>query len=170
MRVHVVGTSGSGKTTFARHVADRLGVAHVELDSIRHQANWQDLPDDEFRRRVAVVAAADAWVVDGNYAVVRDALWARATHIVFLDLPRWLVVLQVTQRTASRTVLRTRLWNGNRELWRFLLQRDNIIRWAWSSHGPRRAQYGPLIATDPRWVVLRSRREARAWLEALPRG
>ena len=56
MRVSVIGTSGSGKTTFAGELARRLGVRHVDLDAINWQPGWRDLSQhdgDEFRRRVA---------------------------------------------------------------------------------------------------------------------
>src|SRR5262245_56308830 len=49
-RVSVVGNSGSGKTTVAAALAERLGVACTELDAINHQPNWTPLPVDEFRR------------------------------------------------------------------------------------------------------------------------
>jgi adenylate kinase family enzyme len=39
-RLVVVGTSGSGKTTMAAHLARALGVVHVELDALQHGPDW----------------------------------------------------------------------------------------------------------------------------------
>ena len=64
MRIHIVGTSGSGKTTLARKVAGALEIPHVELDAIRHQANWIELPDDEFVARARDIAAVEADTVE----------------------------------------------------------------------------------------------------------
>jgi adenylate kinase family enzyme len=80
VRIAIRGTSGSGKSTLGRAAAERLGVPFVELDAIRHLPGWEELPDDEFRAQVAALVAADGWVVDGNYAVVRplvDERWVR---------------------------------------------------------------------------------------------
>jgi len=74
-RIVVVGCSGSGKTTLARHLARALGLAHIELDSIYHQANWTSLPADVFPERVAArVEAASGWIADGNYDLVGEWL------------------------------------------------------------------------------------------------
>ena len=151
-----------------RAAAERLGVPFLELDSLRHQANWEELPDDEFRARTAKVVAADGWVVDGNYSAVRPLVRERATHIVWLDLPRWRVMLQVVRRTIGRVALRRELWNGNRERWRNFFSLDpmeSIIVWAWTTHGRRQREYAEQL--DDRWVRLRSRREVRAWLDSL---
>jgi adenylate kinase family enzyme len=114
------------------------------------------------------VVAADGWVVDGNYRAVRPLVRERATHIVWLDLPRWRVMLQVVRRTIVRVGLRRELWNGNRERWRNFFSLDpmeSIIVWAWTTHGRRRREYEEQV--DERWVRLRSRREVRAWLDSL---
>ena len=120
-RFSVIGTSGSGKTTLGRALAARLAIPFVELDSIIHQANWVALPDAEFRARVAALADVERWVIDGNYHVVRDLVWDRATTIVWLDLPRWQIMAQVIWRSVSRAAMRKELWNGNRERWSALV-------------------------------------------------
>lgn len=70
-RVSVVGTSGSGKSTLARQLAAVLGVPYLELDGLNHQPGWQPLPPEEFRQAVAVRAAEDGWVIDGNYSTIQ---------------------------------------------------------------------------------------------------
>ena len=88
MRIVVVGTSGAGKTTLARRIAAQLQLPHIELDAINWQSEWRDLTrhnPEEFVRRVTEAIQAEAWVVDGNYGPVRDRVWRRATHLVWLD-------------------------------------------------------------------------------------
>src|SRR3982751_2446361 len=84
-RVSVVGTSGTGKTTFAAGLAAALGVPHVELDALHWEPGWVEAPDDVFRERVAAATATDGGVVDGSYAMVRDITWARVDAVVWLD-------------------------------------------------------------------------------------
>lgn len=163
MRLSVVGTSGSGKTTVARRLAGTLGAPYLELDSLRHQPGWQELPDEEFRSRVEDFTAGDEWVVDGNYTVIRDAVWPRADTVVWLDVPRRVATWRVASRSLRRVVLRTELWNGNRESLRNLLSRDpyrNIILWSWTTHDRRRRQYTQAM-DDPRWAHIEFVRLAR---------
>jgi adenylate kinase family enzyme len=169
-RINVVGTSGSGKTTFARALAARLGHPHVELDALNWGANWTQAAPEVMRQRVADAIAPERWVIDGNYSVSRDLLWARADTIVWLDFSRRVVTWRVVRRTLSRIVRRTEIWAGNRESVRMLLSRDSIIWWSVSTYGRRRRQYPSLLAAHPhlRVVRLRSPREADRWLRSLP--
>jgi adenylate kinase family enzyme len=155
-RISVVGNSGSGKSAFAGGLASRIGVPHIELDSIFHQPNWGELADSEFRDRVAEAAEADGWVVDGNYAVVRDLVWHRADTVVWLDLPRRVVMGRIIQRSLGRVIFRRELWNGNRERWANLLSRDpakSIVAWAWTQHDTYRETYGTAMS-DEEWANL----------------
>jgi len=173
-RVSIVGCSGSGKSTVGRRMAESLGTGYLELDSIFHQPGWTELATEEFRRRVAEVVAGDAWVIDGNYTAVRDLVWQRADTVVWLDLPRPLVMRRVVVRTLRRAVLRQELWNGNREpLTNFyrLDPEQNIIRWSWVMHPGYVARYTAAMA-DPghahlRFIRLRSPAEITAFLASL---
>jgi adenylate kinase family enzyme len=173
-RVSVVGSSGSGKTKVARALAGRLGVPVLELDAVVHQPGWTEMPTPEFREQVGAWVARDRWVVDGNYSSrVQDVVWSRADTVVWLDLPRPLVMTRLVRRTVGRVVLRRRLWNGNREPWSNLWSRDpqrSVIAWAWSNYAPSRERYASAM-TDTRWadlrfVRLRSRAEIRRFLLA----
>lgn len=174
-RISVVGTSGSGKTTLARNLASRLGIPWVELDAIHHQANWTPLAAPEFQAAVARRTAGDAWVVDGNYrTALGDLVWQRADTVVWLDLPRWLVMYQVVTRTVGRALTRRELWNGNRESWSSMFSADpaqSVIRWAWTTHATNRTRYLAALE-DPAhseitFVRLRSRREVARFLDTL---
>jgi adenylate kinase family enzyme len=167
-RVLVGGISGAGKTTMARRLAARHGLPHVELDALFHGPGWVERPT--FAADVADVAAGERWVVDSDgYSAVRDVLWARADTLVWLDLPRWQVMLRVVRRTLWRGLLRQELWNGNRESLRSAWgDSGHPVRWAWAQHGARRALLEQRTA-DPAWSHLevhrlRSARAARRWL------
>jgi adenylate kinase family enzyme len=174
VRIAVVGTSGSGKTTMGRRLADRFGLPHIELDAINWQPGWRGLNEhdpDELRRQVAQAAAGAAWVIEGGYSGVRDLIWDRATHLVWLDYERGVIMRRVIWRSLVRAVDRRPLWNGNRERWWWFLRADHPIRWAWDTWARRRAQFENLTAR-PQYAHLtvhrlRHPREAEAVIEAL---
>jgi adenylate kinase family enzyme len=173
-RVSVVGNAGSGKTRLSSALAARLGVPHVGLDSIFHQPDWTQLPTDEFRRRVRDAVTGDGWVVDGNYSAVRDLVWERADTVVWLDLPRPLVMWQVVARTLRRMATRQVLWNANRERWRYLFDPDeSIVVWAWAQHAKYRDRYAAAAAAPEyrqlTFIRLASRAEADRFLRSLSR-
>lgn len=173
VRVLVIGTSGAGKTTFARALAARLGCSHVELDDLFWGEHWTPRPTAQFLASVQAAAAAERWVIDGNYSVARDTLWPRATHVVWLNFGRFTVLRRIFVRTVERAVLRRPLWQGNREsLRRAFFSRESILVWSATTFDKNRVQYAGLRASKqfPRlsWHELRSPREAVAFLRAQP--
>jgi adenylate kinase family enzyme len=167
----VVGVSGSGKSTLAAALASRLGAPFLELDSVYHQPDWVPLPVEEYRARVSVVAGGDCWVIDGNYSAVQAMVWDRADTVVWLDLPKRLVMRRIIWRTLRRVARREELWNGNRERWANFFTLDpaeSVIMWAWHKHAQYRVRYGAAMA-DPahahlRFVRLRRPADVREFL------
>ncbi|QFG02693.1 AAA family ATPase [Tepidiforma bonchosmolovskayae] len=132
-RVAVYGPAGSGKSTLARALRERLGLPVVELDAVYHaRPNWQDLSREEFRAAVTRILAEhpDGWVIEGNYAVVRDLVLPLAEAVVWLDLPFGVVYRRLAMRTIGRALAGAELWNGNRETPRqTFFSRNSMLLW-----------------------------------------
>ena len=164
-RIWILGNSGSGKTTLAAAAARRLGLPHVELDALQHGPDWAQATPEELRERAAAALGGEAWVVDGNYRVAREDHLHRAEEIVWIDYALPLVVSRVARRTALRLVTRRRIFNGNRERWRNLVDPTHPVWWSMTSHTPRRREYA--ASMDARWLRLRTPRQAARWLRGL---
>lgn len=168
-RISVVGTTGSGKTTVARCLAQRLGLPHFELDALYWDQNWTGVPEQVFQERVRAAIQGERWVVDGNYSRVRDLVWARAETVVYLDYPFWRVFWQLLRRTLRRSRSGEELWSGNREsLRRSVFSRDSIMLWMLQTYRRRRKKYAALFQ-QPEYahlqvVRLASPRQTEAWL------
>jgi adenylate kinase family enzyme len=145
-RIVVVGTTGSGKTTLAGQLSERLDSPHIELDELNWGPNWTMRPDDVFRTAVDEATSGDRWVLDGNYSRMRDIVWSRADTIVWLDYPLLLILWRLWWRTLRRWYRREILWNNNRErLWEHFSSRNSLFLWALSTYKRRKRDYSNLL-------------------------
>src|SRR4029077_172492 len=171
-RVVVIGTSCAGKTTFARSLARVLSFPHVELDRLYWQPNWTPRPPEEFRNLVAQALSQDCWVTDGNYSIVHDLVWSRATTVIWLNYVFPLVLWRALTRTVRRVLKQEELFSGNRESLRMaLFSRESILWWVLTTFRRRRKQYRELFDTRPFsrlvYVELRNPSEAQHFLTRL---
>lgn len=98
-RVLLIGCSGSGKTTLSRAIAGQTGLPAVSLDAHYFGPGWKEPPVAVWRERVAQLAAADTWLMDGNYSGTFDLRMPRADTIIFVDQPTWRCIWRVVKRT-----------------------------------------------------------------------
>ena len=174
MRVVVVGTSGCGKTAFAQSLAQLIAAEHIELDRLHWSENWTIRPRVHFIESVRLAAAGERWVADGNYSVVRDVLWSRATHVVWLNFSRAVVFSRILWRTVRRAVTREQLWHGNRESFaKAFLSRESILLWSLSTYSKNVRKYTQLRSEGAfahiNWVVISKPSEAERFLSAYAR-
>jgi adenylate kinase family enzyme len=161
-----------GKTTVSKRLATALGVPHVELDALHHDRGWQEAPADVFQERVRVAlgAAPDGWVADGNYrSKLGSLVLERADTVVFLDPPFRLAFVRALRRTIVRTITREELWNGNREQLRFLFTRYWIPWWVLQTHRHYSREVPKRVGEHPQLelVTLRSEDELERWLQSI---
>lgn len=175
MRVNVVGTSGSGKSTFARKLAQTLSVPCIEMDTLYWKADWQYCNDEELAARLSTrLTASESWVLDGNYNRTRPIKWQTVDMIVWLDYGFWRTLWQVTVRAINRAQSQNELWpgTGNRESFRrSFWSRESIILWVLKTWRSNRRRYLADMANPAyqhiRFVQLRSRREADEFIAGL---
>ena len=172
-RINVVGTSGSGKTTFARRLAQALGLPYYEMDAIYWLPGWREPSYPDFMAKVEAVTAQPRWVLDGNYSRTQPIKWKRVQQVIWVDPSFLRTLYRVTARTIRRSFTREELWpgTGNREsLAQAFLSPKSIIWWAILQHGRNRARYPALMAAPEyahiSFLRLRSDAEARRFLEA----
>lgn len=168
-RVVVVGCSGSGKSTFARKLADRTGLPLIHLDQEYWSPGWVERYDAVgWRARVAELCEGERWIIDGNYSDTFPMRLPRATAILWLDRTRMQCMGSITRRLiANYGRVRPTSAPGCPEQWDW-----EFIKFVWNWHaasGPKvreilaRPEYAPLVTR------FKTYREGDAWLDDLAR-
>jgi adenylate kinase family enzyme len=88
-RILVMGSSGSGKSTFARRLSAITGIPTISIDALFWRPGWVESDRAEFSERLAEAARQPCWIMDGNYTshlveLRRDA----CDTVIWFDLPR----------------------------------------------------------------------------------
>ena len=100
-RVLVIGSPGTGKSTFARALAQRNGLPLIHLDMEYHLPGWVEPSEEAWRRRLDELVSGESWIIDGNYGGSMDFRLARADTAILLDYPTWLCLWRVVKRIAT---------------------------------------------------------------------
>jgi shikimate kinase len=169
----VIGTSGSGKSRFARQLAAALKIPYLEMDRLYWKPNWQEPNDEEFFSILEHALSGDAWVLDGNYTRTTHIKWLRANLVVWIDYSFPLTLYRVIKRSILRAWKKQELWpgTGNRESFMRLFSKDSMVLWALSHYASNKGKFEELMATESyahiEFVRLRSLKEAAALIQNL---
>ncbi len=171
-RVVVIGSSCSGKSTFAMRLANLINSPYIELDSLHWLPDWQERPDSEFRQLVQREVDKNCWVIDGNYAVARDLLWPKATTIIWLNHSFARVFYRAIRRSIIRATTKQVLFAGNIETFKqSFCSKDSIIWWVLTTYHAKRRNYRALLhqqaSTGTKVIEFTSQRQINTFLTSL---
>ena len=97
-RIMIIGSPGSGKTSLATVMAEKLGLPIVHLDRLGWKSGWVFRPRDEFDALMSEELAKERWIIDGNYARTIDVRLKRADTVIMLDYPTYICLFRVLKR------------------------------------------------------------------------
>ena len=83
----IIGSPGSGKTTFAEKLCDKAGLPLFHLDAIWHKPDRTHIPREEFDERLSEILLLDSWIIDGNYSRTVERRIAACDTVFLFDLP-----------------------------------------------------------------------------------
>jgi adenylate kinase family enzyme len=173
-RINIIGTTGSGKSTFASALSDNLSYPYIQIDQIFWKPDWEETADHELLLKLAEAVSGDCWVLDGNYNRTNHIKWERADTIVWIDFGFIRTFLQLLKRTIVRAAMKQELWygTGNKEtFYRSFMSKKSILVWYFKSYRRNRSQYSALMKSDEydhiKWYRLRTPREASKFLEEI---
>ncbi|KIJ60353.1 hypothetical protein HYDPIDRAFT_32319 [Hydnomerulius pinastri MD-312] len=143
-RIHLVGNSGTGKSTIGAYLSSRLNIPLIALDGIFWRPGWEKTPDDEFQAQVRVLMAEDpkGWIIDGDYSGLGTMIPDNATDIIWLDPPLRLYLPRVLWRTLLRLLkIRPTCAEGCPETWGEVFSKKGIVWFCVSNHTVCRTKY-----------------------------
>ncbi|MEO0473891.1 MAG: shikimate kinase [Bacteroidota bacterium] len=172
-RINVIGTSGSGKTTFASALAHQLNYPHIEMDALFWGKNWHESSDDVFFARIAEALDQENWVLDGNYSRTTEVKWQNVDTVIWIDYSFLRTLYQAISRAINRIITQKELWpdTNNRETFQLLFSKDSIVLWMLKTYFPKRKRYHDMIQSNTyphiQFIRLRSPKACRRFLQRL---
>lgn len=162
-RIMVVGCPGSGKSTVAIRIAQKLDLPVVHLDKIHYAPGWQERTKAEKKRLATRVEQADRWVIDGNLSAAYPHRLSRADCCVWLDIPLRIRLWRVLKQRLSGARLGLPRGSPDQlslEFIKYVLRSDRLTR--------PKYQKLHLEAGSTPFFHLRSTQEINGFLLALP--
>jgi adenylate kinase family enzyme len=117
-----VGAAGSGKTTVARLLANRLHAPWFELDAVGYENGSGQKRSLELRLAdVQRIVAQPAWVTEGIFLWWTRAIYDQADLILWLDLPWTVAMPRIVTRHIRADLAGNNRHAGFLKLLRFLM-------------------------------------------------
>jgi adenylate kinase family enzyme len=170
MKINVVGTSSSGKTTISKRLSDILSISYIEMDALFWGPNWEPSSYEEFCAKLHSALKGDSWILDGNYTKSTPIKWKSVNTVIWLDFSFIRSLLQAIKRAIKRIIAREELWpgTGNIETLGGLFSKDSIVLYTITSHRRVRRKYEAFIESghypNIHFIRLRSPRKAESFL------
>lgn len=173
-KINIVGTSGSGKSTFGREMATKLSYPYIEMDAIFWLPNWQQASDDAFFSELIAQLEQKEWILDGNYSRTAHIKWANADTVIWIDYSFIRTIYQATKRALIRCITKKELWQntGNVESFKqTFFSRKSILLWTLQNFKSNRTRYTKVF-NDPqfchiKFIRLTNPKMARSFIQHL---
>lgn len=101
-KVIIIGSSGAGKSTFARKLRNVTGLPLYYLDMLWHKTDRTTVSREEFDLRLGELLKQDRWIIDGNYQRTLEIRLRACDTVFLLDIPLEICLFSVEARIGQR--------------------------------------------------------------------
>lgn len=163
-KILIIGSAGSGKTTFAIKLSEIINLPIIHLDKEYWLPNWEKPDHNEWVKKVDSLLNQECFIMDGNYRSTMEQRLNRADMVIFLDYKRGTCVRSAFKRMIkNKKKQRFDLADGCIEKIDF-----SFLKWVWDF--PKK--YRPEIVEKLNKlkipvVIFKSRKESEIFLNKL---
>jgi adenylate kinase family enzyme len=97
-KIVIIGSSGAGKSTFARELGSILKMKVFHLDRYFWQRGWRVKTRDTRIDILQEIVREQQWIIEGSYPSSSELHLHEADTIIFLDIPLLLCLWRLTKR------------------------------------------------------------------------
>ena len=156
-KILLIGSPGSGKSTFGKKLSKKLNIPLVHLDRLFWKKDWSERSREEFDESLLKELEKEAWIIDGNYSRTLETRLQHADTVVFFDYNRFLCLWRVLKRVITNYgKVRDDMGEGCRE--RFDLE---FMRYVYSFNDKQREKIYKKLSTNPnvRVIIIKKRKD-----------
>ena len=102
-KIAVIGSGGSGKSTFSALLGKELNLPVHHLDQLYWKPNWVKIPKEDWIKIQKGICDSECWIIDGNYQSTLDIRFEACDTVIFLDVNRYTCIYRALKRTFLST-------------------------------------------------------------------
>ncbi len=167
-RILIIGNAGSGKTTFAKALAEKTQLPLVHLDKLFWCGEWEHLSRDEFDAVLQIELEKDEWIIDGNFSRTIPHRLKYCDTVFYFDLPAITCLWGSTVRVIKNYGKSRDDMGGNCPEY-FDKQKVSLYKAIFSFNRNHRKKYRKLLGEqkNKNVVIFKSRKQACSYLNSL---
>ncbi|MBH2002181.1 MAG: adenylate kinase [Moraxellaceae bacterium] len=173
--INVIGTTGSGKSTFARKLARQLELTPIEMDDLFWLDDWQEPTDEVFFEKLKnkMDRTTGGWVLDDNYTRTMSLKLVKIDTIVWLDYSFSRNFFHLMKRSLFNLISQRKLWenSNNRESLKLLFSKQSIFIWLIQQYPRNKTKYHMMMQNPDyqhiQFIRLTSPKQAAEFLQQI---
>ena len=167
-RILIIGNAGSGKTTFAKVLAEKTNLPLIHLDKLFWCGEWEHLSREEFDDVLQKELDKPEWIIDGNFSRTLPHRLEYADTVFYFDLPTITCLWGSTVRVIKNYGKTRDDMGGNCPEY-FDKQKASLYKAIFSFNRTHRKKYRKLFGeqNNKNVVIFKSRKQANRYLKEL---
>lgn len=159
-KISIVGISASGKSFFARKLAQKINLPICHMDTLFWKGNWQEVAEQDYLKEHESLIKEDKWMIEGYIDGKMASRLKEADLVIFLDYSGSCCAWQVIKRWFThRKNARPELPKESKE--KFKIK----FFWLVITRGERKNILEAIKIADPKnLIILKSPNQANKFL------
>jgi adenylate kinase family enzyme len=168
-RIWITGAGGSGKTTLANILSNKLNIEVYHRDRISWMENWQIRPENEQNEIVRGITEKDSWIFEGNMftASKSDGRFYKCDTIIFININRFICLYRTIIRyIKNRKNKRPDLADGCEEDYSIEFIKYVLYDFP-KKNNERQRLFVEAQQAGKTVIILNGRKSVKTWIEGL---